>query len=129
MPRRLAGNLRLANELAAGRRAIWRQAPDASNLGITIPVDPQKITALFALVARGLAWFHSKTHLAPEHDADALMLTPFGQQYFDRLFAMTPVTTGNAGRSTGRRFFSKVRGSSTCRSEQRPCIVSRRDHP
>lgn len=55
---------------------------------MTIPVDPQQITALFALVARGLAWFHWKTYLAPEHDADALMLTPFGQQYFDRLFAM-----------------------------------------
>jgi hypothetical protein len=87
VPRRLAGNLRLANELAAGRRPIWRQAPDVLYLGMTIPVDPQQITALFALVARGLAWFHWKTYLAPEHDADALMLTPFGQQYFDRLFA------------------------------------------
>ena len=29
-----------------------------------------------------------KTYLAPKHDADALMLTPLGQQYFDRLFAM-----------------------------------------
>lgn len=88
VPRRLAGNLRLANELESGRRPIWRQTPDALRMGMTIPVDPEKITALFALVARGLVWFHWKTYLTPEHDADALMLTPFGQQYFDRLFAM-----------------------------------------
>lgn len=83
VPRRLAGNLRLASELAAGRQTIWRQAPDALHLEMTIPVDPEQIVALFAMVARGLAWFHWKTYLAPEHDAIALMLTPFGQHYFD----------------------------------------------
>lgn len=88
VPRRLAGNVRLASELAAGRQAVWRRAPDALHLGMTIPVDAEQVVALFAMVARGLAWFHWKTYLAPEHDADALMLTQFGQHYFDRLFAM-----------------------------------------
>lgn len=88
LPRRLTKNLRLARELDAGRRPIWVQDPAAVYLGMTIPVDAEQIVALFAMVARALAWFHWKTYLGPEHEADSLMLTPFGQQFFDRIFAM-----------------------------------------
>lgn len=88
LPRRLAGNLRLANELASGRRPIWRRTPDALYLGMTIPVDPAQVVALFAMVGRALAWLHWHVYLTSEQDAGALMLTPLGQRYFDRLFAM-----------------------------------------
>jgi hypothetical protein len=88
VPRRLANNLRLARELYGGRRPIWVQDPAALYLAMTVPVEPMQTVALFAMVARALAWFHWKTYLGAEHDADSLMLTPFGQQFFDRIFAM-----------------------------------------
>ena len=88
VPRRLTNNLRLARELDAGRRPIWVWDPAAVYVGMTIPVDPEQVVALFAMVGRALAWLHWQAYLTPEHDADALMLTPFGQQYFDRLFGM-----------------------------------------
>lgn len=88
VPRRLTNNLRLARELDAGRRPIWVQDPAGLYVGMTIPVDPEQIVALFAMVRRALAWFHWKTYLGLERDTDALMLTPFGQQFFDRIFAM-----------------------------------------
>ena len=34
------------------------------------------------MVERALAWFHWRTYLGPEHDPEALMLTPFRQQFF-----------------------------------------------
>jgi len=88
VPRRLTNNLRLARELDGGRRPIWVRDSAAVYVGMTIPVDPEQVVALFAMVGRALAWFHWQTYLASEHDADALMLTPFGQHYFDRLFGM-----------------------------------------
>lgn len=55
---------------------------------MTVSVDPEQIVALLAMIGRALAWLHWRTYLGPEHAAEALMLTPFGQQFFDRIFAM-----------------------------------------
>lgn len=88
VPRRLTNNLRLARGPDAGRRPIWVQVPAAVYVGMTIPVDPEQVGALFAMMGRALAWLHWQTYLDPEHDTDALMLTPIGQQYFDHLFDM-----------------------------------------
>ena len=88
VPGRLAKNLRLANELKSQRRHIWHRDEGVYRLSMTLPVDPHKVCSLFALTARALTWFYWETYLLPEQTSDAILLTTFGREYFNRLFAM-----------------------------------------
>jgi hypothetical protein len=88
VPARLAKNLRLHQELHAGRGYIWRQEPQVPRAAMTLPVEQGKICALFGYVARGLAWFHWSVYLEAHHVSKALLLSRFGCEYFSRVFGM-----------------------------------------
>lgn len=86
VPRRLAKNLRLARELNAGRGRVWHLENNVIHLALTVPIDPKRTCELFAMIGRGLAWYHWSTYLQPEHTSEALFLSNFGQEYFARMF-------------------------------------------
>ena len=78
---------------------------------MTVPVDPEQIVALFAMIGRALAWLHWRTYLGPEHAAEAMMLTPFGQQYFDRLFGMNARDRVHSDLANGAASYAGVQGT------------------
>lgn len=88
VPKRLAKNLRLHRELYAGRGRVWRMESGVARPAMTIPVEPEKIRALFSMSARALAWYHWHEYLLPDQDSEALQLTRFGSEFFTRIFSM-----------------------------------------
>ena len=88
VPGRLAKNLRLHRELYAGRGRIWHMENGLFQETRTLPIEPEKICALFSLAARALVWHHWGTYLLRDHNSDALLLTRFGRDFFGRLFTM-----------------------------------------
>ena len=57
-------------------------------LAMFVPIDFARATALFALVARGLAWLHFGVVLPREYASNAFFLSKYGEEFFSRLFAM-----------------------------------------
>ena len=67
VPGRLKKNQRLLNQLRDGHEVV--QVPDgdlAWRLAGTVPLDGQKLTALYHWIAKGLAQFHFGVTLAPD---------------------------------------------------------------
>lgn len=88
VPGRLAKNLRLARVLSAGQGHVWHMENQVIRRAMVVPIDAAQATALFAFIARGLAWLHFSTYLLPEHSSNAIFLSRAGEDYFARLFAM-----------------------------------------
>jgi hypothetical protein len=79
-------NLKLTRALNAGLR--YQQGTTAGGLSETrmvIPIDGEKVTDLFALITRGLIYWHWGRHLPLDYTAYALVLRDAGQAYWDRL--------------------------------------------
>jgi hypothetical protein len=55
VPGRLARNQKLARRISAELSIV---VPDRDTLAMTVPIDPEKIAELFALIAKGLLWHH-----------------------------------------------------------------------
>jgi hypothetical protein len=56
---------------------------------MAVPVDPVSVESLFALVARALVWHHWKAYFTSDHEAQVLMLTRAGSEFFaSRFFSM-----------------------------------------
>lgn len=73
VPGRLEKNQRLARELATGASAA-----EGGGTG-TLPIDGDKVAALFQYIVRGLAWHHWPEELTPEHDAKVWTFTRAGK--------------------------------------------------
>lgn len=91
VPKRLLKNAKLHRELAAGFD------------GETIPFDPSRLEKLFAMIARGLAWYHWQVLLGDAHSATASIFNDAGKAFFDQALSKwnTPRrVTGNLGDGT-----------------------------
>lgn len=88
VPGRLSKNQRLARELNAGRGRIWHIEGEILQPTMTVPIDPERTSELFAQIGRGLALYHWGTYLQRGHISEALFLSNFGREFFARLFAM-----------------------------------------
>ncbi len=88
VPGRLVNNVRLARELNAGRHRIWHREEGVYRPSMALPVDSVQVCSLFALIARALAWYHWQAYLSAEHASEAMFLSAFGREYFNRLFSM-----------------------------------------
>jgi hypothetical protein len=92
--RRLAGNQRLARELAGGMER------DESGR-LVVPFDSERLCRLSEWLARGLVAHTWRTPLPSGCQAKALVLTPFGQEAFDSLLAASgEATSGDIGGDT-----------------------------
>jgi hypothetical protein len=56
VPGRLARNQKLARQLSAGLSSVI--VPGRETPAMTVPIDPDKVGGLFALIAKGLVWHH-----------------------------------------------------------------------
>jgi hypothetical protein len=82
VPGRLAHNQKLARQLSEGlsTNVVLGEATPA----ITIPIDPDKVGALFALIAKGLVWHHWQVLLPLDSfGVRAEMLSAAGEQFYN----------------------------------------------
>lgn len=85
--RRLERNKSLSRELFQGQTIAW--LPDEAGLflqTIQLPVQEQKVSRLFELIAKGLLWHHWHTILDPVHEVTAMLLTDYGVDAFREKF-------------------------------------------
>lgn len=83
VPRRLAKNPRLHQQLAAGRkRGWWRMKSGIIIPATVLPLDGEKLVEYVALVARGLMWHHWQVLLGSECFVEAQSLTGNGEKMF-----------------------------------------------
>jgi hypothetical protein len=66
VPRRLARNLALHKKLATGMRRVWTREGGVYLPTSTLPFEPEKLTKLFAFIAKGLAWNHWRVVVASD---------------------------------------------------------------
>ena len=78
VPRRLEKNERLKNELTDGLKKS--EGLPSGEEDLTIPIDGDKVIALFGFIARGLAWHYRPDSLTPDHDVKVLTLTKDGKK-------------------------------------------------
>jgi hypothetical protein len=78
VPKRLKKNAKLLRELKAGF--------DKSG-GKTVPLDSARLNQLFAMIARGLAWYHWKVRLGTAYSANASAFNDAGEPFFDNILS------------------------------------------
>lgn len=83
VPKRLQRNAKLQKELAAG---LARSTVDPSGeTAVALPFDYAPMEQLFALIAKGLAWYHWHVLLVSGYSAIAMVVTDAGAESFHRL--------------------------------------------
>jgi hypothetical protein len=83
VPGRLAKNPKLHETLARDAERTWSKEGGIYRRTMTLPVDTGRINDLFALIVRGLVWFHWETLLTEDHFVEVLSLTDTGENVFD----------------------------------------------
>lgn len=78
VPKRLEKNAKLHRELAVGL---------AASGGVSVPLHPERIEKLFAMIAQGLAWYHWGVTLGKDHAATSSVFHDSGKQFFDQMFS------------------------------------------
>lgn len=86
VPRRLAKNQKLHRELGAGTTSVTVEENGKRCESIAIPMDSDRLTRLFAYIARGLAAHHWDVVIPPGHQVEAVVLNPFFEPLFRELF-------------------------------------------
>jgi hypothetical protein len=83
VPGRLAKNLRLQRELAAGYApAVLQESSAHAVPALTIPFDGSILEQLFHFITRALAFHHWDVQIDAHHDARVVTLTQTGQEAF-----------------------------------------------
>ncbi len=83
VPKRLRKNAKLHRELAAGQQRVLTQTGGACQHIVTIPLDGPRLDELFAMIARGLIWYHWQIYLEKNYAVQTHSVTRFGERFFD----------------------------------------------
>lgn len=75
--RRILKNAKLHAQLAEGF---------ARSEGTTVPIDHVPLERLFAMIAKGLLWYHWQVLLKPGYSATAAVFSAFGESFFNQMF-------------------------------------------
>jgi len=91
VPKRLRRNAKLHRELAAGQQKIATQTSNGEPEHIlTIPIDGARLDELFAMISRGLIWYHWQVYLEKNYAIQTHSVTRFGEHFFEEhLFKLT----------------------------------------
>lgn len=87
-PERLARNVKLHRELAAGQGRVMIRERGASSSRMTIPFEGEKLAALFRMVLRGLVAHHWNVLVPQDHFVGAGFLAKTGDTFMRHLFLM-----------------------------------------
>lgn len=86
VPRRLKRNRKLHRELTAGFIKVTVREGDDLVETVAVPFDSDKYRQLFAHIARGLSAFHWGVGIPATHKVEAVILNPFYEAAFRKLF-------------------------------------------
>lgn len=86
IPKRLQKNARLHAELNGGLADV-QDSGSLHGFATTLPIDYVRLEQLFALIAKGLGWFHWQIILKQGYSAVAAFFLDSGAQFFGRLFS------------------------------------------
>lgn len=90
VPKRLAKNAPLSRSLFEHQGRVWQM--DRSDLALphmTLPVDYQRLVALYRFIARGLLWHHWQVLLSETDAVSVIMLNEAYERVFD-VFLRSP---------------------------------------
>jgi hypothetical protein len=112
VPPRVKKNRKLRRRLANGIATVWSEEGEQLLVPtMTLPIEPDRFEALFALIARGLIWHHWGTYLTREHSVRAILLTTSGERLFDRyLFGMKAHDRVSANLGNGTFVYEGAQG-------------------
>jgi hypothetical protein len=103
VPGRLARNQKLARWLSAGLSRTM--VPGRGTPTLTIPIDPDKVGELFALITKGLVWHHWQVLLPPAtFGVRAEMLSAAGEKFYNQALALN--SEARVRRTLGNGTFS-----------------------
>lgn len=84
VPKRLAKNIKLHQELEAGRARVWtREASGIIVPTMAIPFDGEKLNTYVGYAVRGLMWHHWQVMLDADHAVEVMCLTQRGESFFN----------------------------------------------
>lgn len=117
VPGRLAKNRKLHRELAEGRRDVSVAEGGEVRDGMTIPLDPEKLFALFALIARALVAFHWSRIVPPDYIVEASALSRQGERMFENLMVRAAASGVQAQVASGLLLYEGAQlGADPCRT-------------
>lgn len=88
VPKRLARNRKLQQEISAGMRRMWIEKNGRLIPGGALPLDGGRLKELLSLEARGLLWYHWNTLLRVDDVVKVHALTGFGEAFFEHALGM-----------------------------------------
>jgi hypothetical protein len=88
LPKRLAKNQRLHNELKLGQSRVWSEESGLMIPCLAIPIDGHRLEGLVGFIVRGLMFHHWGVPLGADSSVEAYSLTPRGEQTFHRYLGM-----------------------------------------
>jgi hypothetical protein len=102
VPKRLARNAALHRRLGAGQSRAWTRFGELYIPAMTLPIDSEKIDALFRYIIKGLVWHHWRVLLAPKAGVWAGVLSAEGKALHKMLLAKNGRlhAVGNLGEGT-----------------------------
>ena len=83
VPKRLAKNRRLHEELAAGRGHAWLSESEGIRQAMTLPFDGDKLMALFRYIVRGLTAYHWQIQIPQPYQVGVSVLTRHGASFVE----------------------------------------------
>jgi hypothetical protein len=101
VPKRLARNVKLHRTLRDNWGKIWAEERGIHMPISMLPLDPTKLQELFAVIVRGLVFFHFSAHLKQQDEVQVFALTHAGEKYFDGLFRLEVAARVNADLGLG----------------------------
>lgn len=85
VPQRLERNRKLHRQLTEGTGTVWSEEGEGLLVpAMTLPIEPDHLMSLFALIAGGLIWYHWGVYLTREHSVGVVLLTSSGERLFER---------------------------------------------
>jgi hypothetical protein len=91
VPKRLLKNRRLHEKLIVGLRRSTARHPDADSqaqTSLAIPIESVRLRQLFALITKGLVWYHWQTILGPGYSVRAEAISEAWAQRYGQFFGM-----------------------------------------
>jgi hypothetical protein len=84
-PKRLAKNRKLHVQLASDRQDVVVRRGDAVRNSLAIPIQAEKLTALYSMIARGLATYCWGVLIPSGYAVGASFLTPSAERMFEKV--------------------------------------------
>jgi hypothetical protein len=108
-PRRLAKNPKLRAVLKAGQRSVLVNQKGLIVPAMSLPFDGERLSTLFAIIARGLTQHHFDQHVPENYVARASFLTAQGERLFETMMQQHAAAEARGNLAEGLVLYQGVR--------------------